>query len=187
MCPVTGARQADRPVKRDAATFKHEHAVSEQERLIHIVRHQQHGRVMRLPESQQQRLHLHPRKRVEGAEGLVEEEKLGLSDKCPGHRSALGLATGEGEGPSLGAMSKTHLGERGERTGLRVRHAQAESDIVPNAPPGKKPRLLENDGAQQARAQSPPAPDRGRRACAAKSICRYPSDPAEQRIRRGGS
>ena len=46
---ITRARQCDRDIGGDAAVRQHQHAVGQQHRLVHVMRHQQRGRRVRAP------------------------------------------------------------------------------------------------------------------------------------------
>ena len=95
--------------------------------------------------------------RVDGAEGLVHEEHLGVGGQCPGHTDPLGLAAGElvGVAPGQIAVEVEHVHElEGPAPGVvavGALEAGYEGDVVDDAPVRQQPRVLHDvaDGATQ--------------------------------------
>ena len=90
-------------------------------------------------------MHLDPRQSVEGTEGLIEQQQLGLADEGPGDGRTLGLTTRQGLGPRVGMSGEADLFKGGQRS-RPILGRQAEQDIVEHAGPGKEPRVLEHHG-----------------------------------------
>src|SRR3712207_9443749 len=57
---------------------EHEDARADDDRLLDRVGHEQHGEAELVPQPQKLLLHLAPRQRVEGREGLVHQKNVGL-------------------------------------------------------------------------------------------------------------
>ena len=88
---VARARRGVGRVEHDPAAVQHQHAVGERDGLVHVVRDEQDGRVVTLPEVEHQRVHPQPRQRVQRRERLVEQQQARRADQRPGQRRPLGL------------------------------------------------------------------------------------------------
>ncbi len=99
VAPVAGEREAlararqvdgeDPSDRRGGAVGHHHHAVGEQRRLVHVVGHHEHGASRRGDDPHQLVLEVRPRQGIERAEGLVEQQDLGLDRKRAGDTDAL--------------------------------------------------------------------------------------------------
>ena len=94
---MRGRTKVDAAVVEDAAGPRAHHAdaAGEKAGLAQIVRHQQHGRLVRHPEVLQDRPQLLARELVERAEGLVEQQHARLVDQRAAEIGALKHAAGE--------------------------------------------------------------------------------------------
>jgi hypothetical protein len=79
----------------DAALRHHRHVVAEHERLVLVVGHEHAGDAEVGEEGVDLAPHLHPQRRVEVRERLVEQEHAGAGSERPGQRHALLLAAGQ--------------------------------------------------------------------------------------------
>ncbi len=107
------ARNRDPLLRDDAALVEHQHPVGQRDRLLHIMGHDQHGGPVRAPERQDEVVHAITGQRVEGGEGLVEQQQLGFAHQSAGERDALRLPAGERQRPGVEPMTKADLLERG--------------------------------------------------------------------------
>jgi hypothetical protein len=85
---------------------------------------------------------------VEGAEGLVEQEDLGLDDQGPGDGDPLAHAAGQlRRAGVLEALEPDQLDQRVDRLlgHLGAAHLQRELDVGPHRPPREQGRVLEGD------------------------------------------
>src|SRR5690606_29507278 len=73
----------------------HDDAVSQRDRLVHVVRHEQDGRPQLVDQREQLRLHPEPEDRVQGTERFVQQQCLRLVDHRLGQPDPLAHATGE--------------------------------------------------------------------------------------------
>ena len=142
------------------ADAQHDHASGEDQRLVHVVRHENHGLLQRtagLPYLQQHVLLLRPRDGVERAERLVQEQDRGVHGQSAGDRGALPHAAGEFArqfAPGVrqadhrqivvGDLAAFGTGELG--TGLFER----QHDIVGAGAPREQAVVLEHHGAVEA-------------------------------------
>ena len=113
------SRQVDPVVERDAAVGEHDDAVREDDRLVDVVRDEQHRRLVHGAEVPDQLTHLDAGQRVERGERLVEQEQLWLSHQGPGERDPLRLPARERRRPCLLPLAQPDLVERGTRRGTR--------------------------------------------------------------------
>ncbi len=127
------------------AAVEHDHAVGQDDGLVDVVGHQQHGGLVHLAELAQQRVHPDPGQRVEGTEGLVGEQQLGVADQRAGQRGALLLTAGQLVRPRLLPAGEADLGERLLAPLAGVAGAQAQDDVVEDPLPRQQPRVLEDD------------------------------------------
>src|SRR5688500_9592354 len=89
--------QVDPQLELDApgARRHHRDAVGKENRLVDVVRDEQDGLAIGLPDAQQHLLHQRPRLVVQGAEGLVQQQDLRIVGERPGERGALLHPAGE--------------------------------------------------------------------------------------------
>ncbi len=91
---------------------QHEDAVGQDHGLFHVVRDEEHPGVVPAAQVGHEILHAQAGQRVEGGEGLVEEQELGFANEGPGQGHALGLATRQRAGPGIGSPSRPTSRER---------------------------------------------------------------------------
>jgi hypothetical protein len=143
---VARARQGDREIADDArrrARRHHDHAVRERDRLLEVVGHEHHGLAVRRPQVEEQVAHDLAGLRVEGPEGLVHEQDLGIPDQHLGQRHALALAAGEHVGIAVREGREPHAPEpvAGARFGLRLgdaRGLERDRDVLERGLPGMR-------------------------------------------------
>jgi hypothetical protein len=150
---ITWTVEPDRDVNGDRPLAEDEHPVGEQDGLVDVVRHQQHGRVVARAQVLEQAVHASPGERVERAERLVEQHQLRLADQCPGECHALCLTAGQGHRPRPGMGCQAHLAECGQALPaqapafVRAADLQTERDVRQHPLPRQQPRLLEDHRA----------------------------------------
>ena len=85
---------------------ENENPIGERNGFIHVVRDQQHGRLMPRPEAEHQPVHGDPGQRVERAERFIEQQQAWLADQRPGQRRTLRLTAGQRGGPGGSAFGQ---------------------------------------------------------------------------------
>src|ERR1035441_4103352 len=98
---------------------ENENTIGERKSLVHVVRDQQHRRLMPCPQAEHEPVHGDPGQRVKRAEGFVEQQQAWLADQRPGQRRTLRLAAGQRHGPGGSAFGQPGLVQRGAGAGLR--------------------------------------------------------------------
>lgn len=86
---VARRRKLHGEVGGDPAPVQDDDPVGERDRLVHIVRDQQHGGTVPFVQAGQQGVHTGPGECVERAERLVREEQFGLAYQGAGERDPL--------------------------------------------------------------------------------------------------
>ena len=122
-----GRGTLDPLAERDPAAGQHQHPVGQRERLVHVVRDQQHRGLVMRPQPEHQAVHGDRGQRVQRAERLVQQEQAGLADQRPGQGRPLGLAAGQGQRP-------------GARPGRPGRPRPARRGPPPSGSPARSPR-----------------------------------------------
>ncbi len=153
-----GPRDRDALVQGDAAVLDEHHAVGQGHGLLHVVRDQQRGEAVPLPQPFDEALHLDAGERVQGAQRLVQQQQARLVDQRPGQGHTLALASGQARRPLAGTVRQAHLGEHLAATLLRAR-GQAQGDVVQHAPPWQQARFLEHDAGVAVQSIDGPAVD----------------------------
>lgn len=133
----------------------HHDALAEKDRLVDIVRDEDHADAEFLPQAQQLVLQRGARDGVDRREGLVHQQDLGLVDQGAGHGNPLAHAAREFVRVAIRHLRQTDDIE--EAPGLvpafglaDATHLQAELDVLPHRHPGKQRILLEDDAALRA-------------------------------------
>lgn len=139
--------QRDGRVVRDAPLPHHQRPVGQQQGLVHVMGDQEHGAAAPLPELGDELLRLDPGQGVQRAEGLVEQQQIGLAHQGPGQRSALSLPAGQRLGPRPGPLRQPDLRQRPLRHGAFGLARQPEQDVAPDPLPRHQARGLEGDRA----------------------------------------
>src|SRR5438128_3949448 len=129
-----------------------EHAVGEENRLLDVVRDEQDGELVRLPDPSEQLLHQLPRLRVERAERLVHQQHLRPVTERACDGDALAHAAGQlvrqrvGElrQPDEVEMLARDLAPAAPAEPLRL---QRKLDVLLHGQPGKERVRLEDDAA----------------------------------------
>ena len=132
----------------DAAVLDDQHAIGQRDRLGDVMRHQDRGKALIVPDPLQQPLHRNPRQRIERAERLVERQHARPADQRARQRHALLLSAGQHRRPLRPLVVETDLDQRALGARLRVRRiplaAEADFDIRQHPRPWQQPRLLEH-------------------------------------------
>ena len=116
--------------------------------LLLVVGDQHGGHVQRVVQVAQPAAQLRAHLGVERAEGLVEQEDLGLDGERPGERHALALAAGELRGVALGQVGQADQLEQlvDPRLDLGLGAApdlEAEGDVAPHRQVAERRVVLE--------------------------------------------
>ena len=127
-------------------------AIGEQQRLLDVVRDEEHRLVVPLPDLEQQLLHQHARLRIEAAEGLVHQQHRRLHDEHTCDADALAhaarqfrrIAGLEPAQPDLLDDLRRAVAVVGGGLSPRL---GSEHHVFQNRQPRKERRLLEHDGA----------------------------------------
>src|SRR5688572_27425334 len=145
-------RQRDRHDALDAPRARRHHgdAVRHEDRLVDVVRDEEHRLAVGLPDAEQELLHQSARLVVERAERLVEEEDLRIVGERTGERCALLHAARELLRVVIFEAFEADLGD--QCIGLLRCGPGSEQDIVPNAQPRKQRIGLEHHAAIRTRA-----------------------------------
>ena len=138
-------RQRHRLVERDRVVFDQDHAVSQRHGFGHVVRDQQRGEAVLLPQRFDQAVHLDARERVERAQRLVEQQQARPVHQRARQRHALPLAARQHRRPIVRTVAQPHLLERLHRAHERASGGQAERHVVDHALPRQQARILEHD------------------------------------------
>jgi len=147
-------RERDGDVVDDAPMLEDQHAIGEANRLLDVVRHEQHGGPVPTPKRLHEHVHAHARQRVERSERFVKQQQFRLAYERPRERGALRFAARERQRPGIEPVRETHFAERG--LGLRAHVAvQTEGDVFPRAPPRQQARLLKGDRTRHRRLHDP--------------------------------
>ena len=128
----------------------HDHAVGELHGFVDVVGDEDDGLALRLPDAQQFAAHDQAGDGIERAEGLVEEEHVGVHRQGARHFEPLLHAAGELGGIGLfKAFEADHLDVVGDalRAFRRGELEEAEADIAFDGEPGKDAALLEDEDA----------------------------------------
>src|SRR4051812_33862366 len=96
---VAGAVDVDDGLGGDSALVEDDDAVGEHDGLVDVVGDEQDGRPVDLAQAAQQHVHPRPGQRVEGSEGLVGQQELGVAHQRAGQGGALLLAPRQLGGP----------------------------------------------------------------------------------------
>ena len=143
VAPVARARAGPRhePPDPPRAARHDGDPVPEEDRLLDVVRHQDHGRALGGPDAQQLLLHLDLRERVERAKRLIQEEHAGLVDEHAREGGALGHAAGELVGIGLLEPGEPDAPKRLRDALPRLRPGvpgEGERDVALDGEPGEK-------------------------------------------------
>ncbi len=124
--------------------------VGELERLVDVVRHEKNRGRCGGMHVEEKILHLEPGQRVERSERFVEEQDARVPGKCPCEGCPLRHSAGDLTRPVAREVAETDEVDQPLDPGSTIRPGgaarQAERDVVGDAPPGQKPRLLEPYG-----------------------------------------
>ncbi len=124
-------------------------AVGQEQRFLDIVRDQQRGEALALPERHDFGLHGDARQRIELAERLVENEDPRIVHQRPCQRHPLRHAARQLVRIGVAELREPDQVEGGIDTlPLALQDAlrlEAERDIVPDGPPRKQRRILKHD------------------------------------------
>ena len=145
--------------RRRRAVGHHDDAVGEQHRFVDVVGHH-HDRALGAGDDLQQLvLQVRAGQRVEGAEGLVHQQHLGLHRQRPGDADALLHAARDLVRPLGGGVAHVDELERGQRArlqlllriGLCEHPLDRDVDVLEAREPGQQRVVLEHDAALGAR------------------------------------
>src|SRR5437762_6170704 len=154
---VARARKVDAHLFADARGTggEDDDAVAEEYRLLDVVGDEDDGLARALPELDQLLLHGLARLRVEGAEGLVHQQHLGIERQHARERHALLHSARQLGGIVVAEVAQVHhlqvLADGG--VDLRARRAlglEAPGDVAGHGAPGEKRELLEHHAAVRA-------------------------------------
>ena len=135
-----------------------EDAIAHVDRLINVVRDEQHRGATIFPQAQYFILHAHARESVERAERFIEQENFGMIDQCACERNALGHAAGK--------MMRIRIGKRFESDqphefvhfiSFFAQHSarnEAGLNIAANSQPWEQIWILKNETALRARSDN---------------------------------
>ena len=112
--PVARPRKIDRNFFEQSAGpwTHHEDAVRENDRLVHIMRHQNQRRAGIRPEIEQMILQVAARKRIERGKRLIQQQHFGPRNQRACDSDALRLTAGEFARPHPGLVRKTDATQR---------------------------------------------------------------------------
>src|ERR1700722_1718091 len=172
------ARDVDIDIVRDAAVFNDQHTIGERDRFGNIVRDQDRGEGLIMPDPLQQPLHRNTGQRIERAERLVESQDAGMADQRAGQRHALLLAAGQNRRPLTALCVEADFNQGVFSARLRIGRGavatEADFHVGQNPRPRQQPRLLVQDrraGAARFSCRSRcgrPPPRTGPRECAGR-------------------
>ena len=131
----------------DAAVLDDQHAIGQRDGFGDVVRHQDRGKALIVPDPLQQPLHRNPRQRIERAERLVERQHARMADQRARQRHALLLSAGQHRRPLRRACRRGRLRPARSRRGParpascargrgRPRHSTAPAPRAAAAAPG---------------------------------------------------
>ena len=153
------------PLTRPGPRAHHGDAIGQIDRLVDLMRDEQHGLARLAPDLQQLGLHVLARLRVERGERLVHQQHHRIRRQRPGQVDALLHAAGQlrrivpleaGEADQLDEM----LGPLAHRRAVEpLLHLHAVADVAGDGAPRQQARVLEDDGAIDAGAVDPRAVD----------------------------
>ena len=157
-------RHADLVLDPPGPVGHHEHAIGDEDGLLDVVRHEQHGQAVPLPDVGQELLHDAARERVERTERLVHQQQAGSIGERARDRDPLLHAARELARLRVGELVEPDERQQlvGARALLGARQllaAQRELDVAARAQPGEQRVLLEDDAAVAARPLHGPAVD----------------------------
>ncbi len=138
--------QTDHLFCGDAALLQHEDPIGERDGLVHIVGHEQHGRIVGAPQLQHQFVHLDAGQGVERRKGLIQQQEFGFADQGPRERRPLRLAPRQRGGPGFDPVAQAHLAQGCFRPAADIAAAKAQSHIAPHPLPRHQPGVLEHHG-----------------------------------------
>src|SRR3984885_11248297 len=142
------SRDIDINIVRDAAVFNDQHAIGQRHRFGNIMRDQDRGEGLIVPDPLQQPLHGDTGQRIECTERLVERQNAGTADQRTRQRHALLLATRQDRRPLTALVVKADLnqGVFGACLGVGRGAVATEADfhVGQNPRPWQQPRLLEH-------------------------------------------
>src|SRR4051794_9809090 len=142
-------RDIDAEIFGDAAVLDDKHAIRQRHGLGDVVRHQDRGKTLIVPDPFEQPLHRYPRQCVERAKRLVEREHARLADQRTGQRHTLLLSARQHRRPLRPLVGETNLDQRAFRARLCIRRiplaSEPDFDIRQHPRPWQQPRLLEHD------------------------------------------
>src|SRR5256712_3630932 len=154
---VARAREVDAHLLADArrAGGEDDDAIAEEDGLLDVVGNEDDGLARAIPELDQLFLHGLARLRVEGAEGVVHQQHLGIDRQDARERHALLHSARQLGGIVVAEVAEVHhlqvLADGG--VDLRARRAlglEAPGDVAGYGAPGKKRELLEHHAAVRA-------------------------------------
>ena len=128
---------------------EHDHAVGEEHRLADPVGDKEHRLFRLLPDAQELEVHPLPGQGVEGAEGLVHQQQLGVVNEGAGDGDALLHAAGELLGIAALEALEAHQLEKTPRLGLQrgavhLEDLDGQQDIVEDLAPVQQQGLLKD-------------------------------------------
>ena len=88
-------------------------------------------------------MHGHPGQRIEGAEGLVQEQQVRLPDERPGQRGSLRFPTGQSQGPCTFQCGEADFLQGGAGGARGVFNPQPQRDVGQHLLPWQQTGVLE--------------------------------------------
>ena len=138
---------------RAGPVAEHDDAVGEEQRLLDVMRHQQRGKALALPERDELGLHGDARQRIELAERLVEDQDFGIVHQRARQRDALRHAARKLMRIGVAECRQAdEIERRIDALPLALQDAlrlQPERDIVPDRSPWKQRRVLKHHDARR--------------------------------------
>jgi len=139
--PAVGGER-NRVARHDAAVAHDEHPVRQGDRLVYVMRHQQHARCVAGNKLLHERVHPNAGQGIQRYERFVEQQQMRFLHQGAGECHALGLAAGQVAWPFLQPIAKTDFTQHH----LRIEIApQRQADdvylLVPDGP-GPFPAVL---------------------------------------------
>ena len=178
--PQPRALDVDRRVERDVAVGQNRDAVGEQDRLVDVVRDEQHRGPVARAELGEQRVHADARRARRARRTARRAATARARARARGRAQPVAPLRPRASWASRarGPRSSTSR-ERGRPALAYVGAAQSEHDVVEHACPRQEPCVLEHDGAPRGNDRvALGCRRRGRRARAAACSCRVPLRPS---------
>ena len=116
---------------RDASGAHHENPVGERERFVDVMRHDQHARLMQRDEFLDEAVHPDASERIEGREGLVEQQQRRVVNERARQRHPLRLTARQIARPVVLTSGESDFGKRARRAFAADRVLVTERDVLP--------------------------------------------------------